>query len=93
MALVAKLGETSLAKGTARSINASLPILPIILLKILLRTSSDIRIFIRSYFVTTETIGFHCFYILPFSVFLGILTSSFIPLYYFNILFTEMNSS
>ena len=61
MVLVPKLGKTSLAKGAARSINASLTILPIILLKVLLRTSSDIRIFIRSYFVRTKTIGFHCF--------------------------------
>ena len=41
MDLVAKLVERSEAKGTGKSVSASLPILPLILLKVLLRTPPD----------------------------------------------------
>ena len=43
--------------------------------------------------LTTDTIRFHCFYIVYFTAFSGFLISFFISLYFLNTLFTEINSS
>ena len=54
--------------------------------------SSDTRIFVYSIFRTTDTIHFHCFYIVYSTSFSRFLISSFISLYSPNSLFTKANS-
>ena len=51
---------------------------------------SNTWISVCSIFLTTDTVGFYCFYIIYFTEFF---ISSFILLYYLNTLFTERNSS
>ena len=49
----------------------------------------DTWIFVRSIFLTTDTIGFHCFYIIYSTEVSGFFISSFISLYSLNTLFPE----
>ena len=52
-------------------------------------SSSDTRNFVYSIFVTTNTICFHCFYIVYSTTFTGLLFSSFISLYSINTLLSK----
>ena len=52
-----------------------------------------LEFFVRSIFLTTDTIRFRCSYIAYFKAFSGVLISSFISLYSLNTLFTEKNLS
>ena len=54
---------------------------------------SDTTIFVRNIFLTTDTIGFHRFYIVYFTTFLGFLVFSLISLYSDSTLFNKKNSS
>ena len=54
---------------------------------------SNMWIFASSIFFTTDTIRFHCFYIICSTEVSGFFISSFISLYSLNILFTETSSS
>ena len=59
----------------------------------ILFSSSDALIFAHSIVLATETVRFHCFYIIYSIAFLGFLISFFVSLYSLSTLFTEINSS